>query len=682
MEWNVKNAVSRDVERQHLNKILAEIRASVSGVSSGGLTEERVLQLISASQGNVQVPAPRSITVTLTGDVEGTGSGATIIDIPTSVSNDFVREAPNSGTPYWRVAGSWEEVPYPLLTLAYNEVAGFTSFNTDTAEYVSRVLSGTAGNIVVTNGDGVLGDPVFNLATVPDTGTGALLAITKDSFGRITGSKAATITATAGQTTVTNGNAVAGLPTIGLADVGDDGTGVLQKTSFDSKGRKTGTADATSDDLEEGVIHLFLTEELRDKILTVDDKIDVDQLGVPGGVATLDGTGKVPIAQLPAYPTVPVTSVFGRTGAVTAATGDYTVAQVTGAAPLVSPALTGVPTAPTVAAATNSTQIATTAYVKSQGYTSNHAALSGLQGGAVGEYYHLTTAQLARIPPAGGTTGQFLRGDGTFTNILSGSVAYGGTTAGYAGFSTTVTVEGALHGALEVVSTRTDAPNVLIGAVSSNYRSANVNHQRIADIQFVTEGPTPGQRGGSVRFYVKPDASTALFPALQIHQDGAIGAGTDNVQSMGEAAFRWSVVYAGTGTINTSDAREKTAVTSLTPQELKAAIELADEIGTYKWLAMLEEKGPSARSHVGLTVQRAIEIMESNDLNPMKYGFICHDSWDAIDEMLDEVGGIVRESRPSGDRYAFRMDELLAFIARGLSHRMKNIEQRLAAAGL
>ena len=39
-----------------------------------------------------------------------------------------------------------------------------------------------------------------------------------------------------------------------------------------------------------------------------------------------------------------VTSVFSRTGAVTATSGDYTVSQVTGAAPLASPALTGSPT--------------------------------------------------------------------------------------------------------------------------------------------------------------------------------------------------------------------------------------------------------------------------------------------------------------------------------------------------
>ena len=53
-----------------------------------------------------------------------------------------------------------------------------------------------------------------------------------------------------------------------------------------------------------------------------------------------------------------VTSVAGKTGAVTLAVGD-----VSGAAPLASPALTGAPTAPTPAAGNNTTQLATTAFV-------------------------------------------------------------------------------------------------------------------------------------------------------------------------------------------------------------------------------------------------------------------------------------------------------------------------------
>jgi len=61
-----------------------------------------------------------------------------------------------------------------------------------------------------------------------------------------------------------------------------------------------------------------------------------------------------------------VTSVFGRNGVVAAASGDYSVAQISGAAPLASPTFTGTPAAPTPAASDNSTKLATTAYVQSQ----------------------------------------------------------------------------------------------------------------------------------------------------------------------------------------------------------------------------------------------------------------------------------------------------------------------------
>ena len=54
----------------------------------------------------------------------------------------------------------------------------------------------------------------------------------------------------------------------------------------------------------------------------------------------------------------PVTSVAGKTGAVTLA-----VADVSGAAPLASPTFTGTPAAPTASAGTSTTQLATTAFV-------------------------------------------------------------------------------------------------------------------------------------------------------------------------------------------------------------------------------------------------------------------------------------------------------------------------------
>ncbi|MNM82940.1 hypothetical protein D3C81_949830 [compost metagenome] len=102
----------------------------------------------------------------------------------------------------------------------------------------------------------------------------------------------------------------------------------------------------------------------------------------------------------------------------------------------------------------------------------------------------------------------------------------------------------------------------------------------------------------------------------------------------------------------------------------------------YQWLAMIEAKGASAREHIGMTVQRAIAVLESHDLDPFAYGFICYDEWGELPEVHGEVGEVVQEARPAGDRYSFRMDELLAFIARGLALRLDAVEQRLDAAGL
>ncbi|WP_293705567.1 tail fiber domain-containing protein [Stenotrophomonas sp. UBA7606] len=174
------------------------------------------------------------------------------------------------------------------------------------------------------------------------------------------------------------------------------------------------------------------------------------------------------------------------------------------------------------------------------------------------------------------------------------------------------------------------------------------------------------------------DASTTFVQVSSTY----VRPGVDNAQTLGGASNRWSTVYAATGTINTSDAREKTTVRPLTASELAAAAELGSAVGAYQWLAMIAEKGDAAREHIGMTVQGAIAILESHGLDPFAYGFICYDQWDELPEVVGEEGEVAQEYRAAGDRYSFRMDELLAFIARGLAHRLDTVEQRLAAAGL
>ena len=75
-----------------------------------------------------------------------------------------------------------------------------------------------------------------------------------------------------------------------------------------------------------------------------------------------------------------VKSVAGKTGDVTLTKADVGLGNVTNeskATMFTSPAFTGVPTAPTAPVDTNSTQIATTAFVKAQGYLTADSTIDG-----------------------------------------------------------------------------------------------------------------------------------------------------------------------------------------------------------------------------------------------------------------------------------------------------------------
>ncbi len=184
---------------------------------------------------------------------------------------------------------------------------------------------------------------------------------------------------------------------------------------------------------------------------------------------------------------------------------------------------------------------------------------------------------------------------------------------------------------------------------------------------------------------------------VRIGGNGNTTPGADNTQTFGSASKRWSTIYSGTGTINTSDAREKTGVVPFTPAEIAAAKQLVAEIGIFQFLSAVQDKGESARSHIGLTVQCAIKIMGDNGLDPYKYGFICYDEWpekiinhgaeyEPVESgILDALGSVVEkmlrpawtETIPGGNRYSFRTDELLLFMARGFEARLANLEAML-----
>jgi hypothetical protein len=137
---------------------------------------------------------------------------------------------------------------------------------------------------------------------------------------------------------------------------------------------------------------------------------------------------------------------------------------------------------------------------------------------------------------------------------------------------------------------------------------------------------------------------------------GSWKAGTDNSQNLGTAPLRWATVYAGTGTINTSDEREKQDIKDLSATEKQVAIALKGLIKSFRFKDSVIKKGDEARIHFGLMAQQVAEAFKLAGLNPDHYAMFCYDKWEA--EYDDEE----KEVAPSGDRYGIRYDELLAFI--------------------
>jgi hypothetical protein len=131
---------------------------------------------------------------------------------------------------------------------------------------------------------------------------------------------------------------------------------------------------------------------------------------------------------------------------------------------------------------------------------------------------------------------------------------------------------------------------------------------------------------------------------------------TDNNKSLGAAGARWSEVWAGNGTINTSDARQKQQVRDLTNTEKAVAQKLKGLIKTFKFNDAVEKKGEAARIHVGVMAQEVQAAFASEGLDARQYGIFCYDQW--ADE-FDEDGHKIKEA---GDSYGVRYEQLLAFV--------------------
>lgn len=248
---------------------------------------------------------------------------------------------------------------------------------------------------------------------------------------------------------------------------------------------------------------------------------------------------------------------------------------------------------------------------------------------------------------------------------------------------------GAGSGALYRLVTRNAANSGLVAAGFIKYRSGPA-------VIFNDEPTT----AASIAFNVSG------VERLRIDSAGSRPGG-DNLYSIGASSFRWSTVYAATGTINTSDAREKAWRGGLSDAEIRAGRRIIRELGWYQWLAEIERKGEEgARLHFGARAQQIIRILieegieSAQDIDlpadqfipkgerpSFRSAFLCFDTWD--NEWQDEYEegpegervptGAQILMRPAGNRFGLRLDQLTLFLIAVQDAAHAAIEARLAA---
>lgn len=156
--------------------------------------------------------------------------------------------------------------------------------------------------------------------------------------------------------------------------------------------------------------------------------------------------------------------------------------------------------------------------------------------------------------------------------------------------------------------------------------------------------------------------------------------GADNAYDVGSASFRPRQYYGANATISTSDARLKTAPRDMTDAEVSAFSVIARLPNVWQWIARVESEGDAARLHAGPTVQAAIAVMEAHGLAWNEYAAFCYDEWGEEAEVSNpETGEVLQAYRPAGDRYSFRREELLAWIVRAQAAQLDSLSARVAA---
>lgn len=245
-----------------------------------------------------------------------------------------------------------------------------TNIDTATKLATSRVIGITGDGAGSANFDGSANATISLVLANTGVTAGTYTKVTVDAKGRIT--SATNLTAS-------------DIPSLTLSKISDAGTAASKNTGtgagnvpvLDAGGKLDTSilpALAISDTfvVASQTAMLALTAEVGDIAVRTD--LNKSYILKTAGASTLANWQEL------LTPTSPVQSVAGKTGVVTLTSSDVGLGNVTNeskATMFSSPALTGNPTAPTQTLTDSSTKLATTAFVKGQGFLTASSDIDG-----------------------------------------------------------------------------------------------------------------------------------------------------------------------------------------------------------------------------------------------------------------------------------------------------------------
>jgi hypothetical protein len=254
---------------------------------------------------------------------------------------------------------------------------------------------------------------------------------------------------------------------------------------------------------------------------------------------------------------------------------------------------------------------------------------------------------------------------GAAGNTLIGASAGYGITTGYG--NTIVSSNGPNNSNPGGFYITTGNNNSIFGAYNGN--------QGGLDIRTSSNYVVLSDGSGNIVFRASQAGTTSIAPQITA-SNNAYGFDTsefypnpDNTMKLGISNFRWTTVYATTGTINTSDATQKQQIRDLNETEKAVATRIKGLIKAFKWNDAVEAKGDGARIHIGVIAQEVQSAFKAEGLDPAKYAMFCSDTWYEVDGKSAEPANPYTKDTPNAveiTRLGVRYEQLLAFVISAL----------------